>query len=378
MTSTADISTRRHDLDALRAGAMLIGVAFHAAHSFAPGMPWIIHDQQQSPWWFLFLFLVHGCRMPLFFLVSGYFTSLLFERRGLGGLVRHRLARIGGPLAAAMATFLVALPWLTHQLNPAIPFRLPRWDDGGLFSYLWFLWFLLWLVGGFAATMTIARLVRIAPDVRKFVGPAGLTVAAATTALLLKAMPIAPHVSIGPDTSAGLLPDFRVLGFYAVFFAFGACCQRDPNRLDRLAAGWRWQLPLGALVLLPLGIALVTPAWKDRAETLSPATADALGMIVQSLYAWVMTLGLVGGAAALLSRPAAWIKYLAEASYWIYLAHLPLVLWSQFWVSRLDWPSPLKLLLITIAVLAILLLAYHWLVRDTWIGRFLNGPKRAA
>ena len=107
------------------------------------------------------------------------------------------------------------------------------------------------------------------------------------------------------------------------------------------------------------------------------STADALGMIVQSLYAWVMTLGLVGGAAALLSRPAAWIKYLAEASYWIYLAHLPLVLWSQYWVSRLDWPSPLKLLLITIAVLAVLLLAYHWLVRDTWVGRFLNGPKRA-
>ena len=102
MLAAPDVSTRRHDLDALRAGAMLAGVAFHAAHSFAPGMPWLIHDTQQSPWWFLFLFLVHGCRMPLFFLVSGYFTALLFERKGLSDLLRHRLARIGGPLVAAI------------------------------------------------------------------------------------------------------------------------------------------------------------------------------------------------------------------------------------------------------------------------------------
>lgn len=378
MLAAPDISTRRHDLDALRAGAMLTGVAFHAAHSFAPGMPWIIQDTQQSPWWFLFLFLVHGCRMPLFFLVSGYFTALLFERKGLSGLLRHRLARIGGPLLAAMGVFLLGLPWLTHQLIPAIPFRFPHWDDRGLFSYLWFLWFLLWLVGAFAVTIVLARLAKWSPDVRKVAGTAGLFVAIILSAVLLWSMPGGPHVFVGPGTSAALIPDFRILGFYAVFFAFGACCQRNPARLTRLTGGWKWQLPLAILILLPLCVALVTPAWKARATTLSPSTADTFAMLAESLYAWVMTLGLIGCAEAWLSRPSAWIRYLADASYWIYLAHLPLVMWSQYWVSQLPWPGTLKLLLITVADLALLLLAYHWLVRDTWVGRLLNGPKRAS
>lgn len=378
MLAAPEASTRRHDLDALRAGAMLIGVAFHAAHSFAPGMPWVIQDTQQSPWWFLFLFLVHGCRMPLFFLVSGYFTALLFERRGLSGLLRHRLARIGGPLIAAMLAFLVGLPWLLHQLNPAIPFRLLRWDDRGLFAHLWFLWFLLWLVGAFAVTIIVARLAKWSLDVRKVVGKAGLFVGIVLSAVLLWSMPVAPHVSIGPDTSAALIPDLRILGFYAIFFAFGACCQRDPARLTRLTGGWKWQLPLAILVLLPLCVALISPAWKARAATLSPSTADTFAMLAESLYAWVMTLGLIGCAEAWLSRPSAWIRYLADASYWIYLAHLPLVIGSQYWVSQLAWPGTLKFLLITVADMALLLLAYHWLVRDTWVGRLLNGPKRAS
>lgn len=378
MLAAPDASIRRHDLDALRAGAMLTGVAFHAAHSFAPGMPWIIQDTQQSPWWFLFLFLVHGCRMPLFFLVSGYFTALLFERRGLSGLLHHRLARIGGPLVAAMLAFLVGLPWLLHQLNPAIPFRLLRWDDRGLFAYLWFLWFLLWLVGAFAVTIIIARLAKWSPDVRQVAGTTGLFIAIILSAVLLWSMPGGPHVSVGPATSAALIPDFRILGFYAIFFAFGACCQRDPARFALLTGGWKWQLPLAILILLPLCVVLVTPAWKGRGGILSPGTADSLAMLAESLYAWVMTLGLIGCAGAWFGRPSAWGKYLSDASYWIYLAHLPLVMWSQYWVSQLAWPGTLKFLVITAADLALLLLAYHWLVRDTWVGRLLNGPKQAS
>lgn len=368
--------SRRHDLDALRAFAMLIGVAFHAAHSFAPGMPWLAKDTQQSPWWYLFLFAVHGCRMPLFFLVSGYFTALLFERKGLAGMVRHRLLRLGLPLLLAMASFLVALPWLTHQLIPAVPFRLPRWDDPGLFSYLWFLWHLLWLVGGFALAIVFARAIGWRPDVRKALGLLGICAWIMATAVLLWTMPFAPHVSVGPDTSASLVPNFSVLGFYGVFFGFGACCQRAPARLSQLASGWRWQLPVSLLGLLPMAIALVTPVWKAKAETLPPGFGDAAAMAVEALYAWLMTFGLIGLAEAIFARPAPWRDYLAEASYWIYLTHLPLVIWSQFWVSRLAWPGVCKFALITLADLLVLLLSYHWFVRDTWLGRLLNGERR--
>ena len=99
---------RRHDLDALRAFAMLLGIALHAALSFFPS-PWLVQDSRQSPVYGLFVGLVHGFRMPLFFLVSGCFTMLVYRRRGLAPLLRQRTARILLPLLLATVTVLPAL-----------------------------------------------------------------------------------------------------------------------------------------------------------------------------------------------------------------------------------------------------------------------------
>ena len=133
---------------------------------------------------------------------------------------------------------------------------------------------------------------------------------------------------------------------------------------------------MALLVLLPLAIALVTPAWEARVAMLSPAFSDAAAMVTEALYAWLMTFGLIGLAEACFAKPAPWRDYLAEASYWVYLAHLPLVIWSQFWVSRLAWPAFGKFALITLADLLVLLIAYRLFVRETWIGRLLNGDRR--
>jgi peptidoglycan/LPS O-acetylase OafA/YrhL len=45
-TNTITKSPRRHDLDALRAVAMLLGIVLHAALAFAP-LEWIVKDSQQ-------------------------------------------------------------------------------------------------------------------------------------------------------------------------------------------------------------------------------------------------------------------------------------------------------------------------------------------
>jgi len=42
MTTPASSHQRLHDLDALRAAAMLIGIFYHAALSFSIGFPWIV------------------------------------------------------------------------------------------------------------------------------------------------------------------------------------------------------------------------------------------------------------------------------------------------------------------------------------------------
>jgi hypothetical protein len=68
---------------------MLLGIALHAGLSFAT-VPWIVQDSRQEEWFTLFFEAVHGFRMPLFFLVSGFFTAMLWRRRGVRSLLKQR------------------------------------------------------------------------------------------------------------------------------------------------------------------------------------------------------------------------------------------------------------------------------------------------
>jgi ABC-type multidrug transport system ATPase subunit len=107
------------------------------------------------------------------------------------------------------------------------------------------------------------------------------------------------------------------------------------------------------------------------------AFAYAFGVAV-----WGWTLGLTGAALRFLSNYSATRRYIADASYWVYLAHLPIVVALQVWVGQ--WPLhwSVKYPFIVIASFAVLFLSYHFLVRSTFVGQLLNGRryprKRAA
>jgi peptidoglycan/LPS O-acetylase OafA/YrhL len=72
------------------------------------------------------------------------------------------------------------------------------------------------------------------------------------------------------------------------------------------------------------------------------------------------------------------MRYVSDSSYWLYLAHLPLIMIAQWFVR--DWSlSPfLKFPLVCAGVTLVLLLSYQLFVRYTPIGTFLNGPRRRA
>ena len=93
-------SKRYHDLDALRAFAMLLGIGLHGFMSFVPlPLPvWPAQDVNQHDGYLFALNAIHGFRLQLFFLVSGFFTAMMFRQRGLRGLIKHRAKRILLPL----------------------------------------------------------------------------------------------------------------------------------------------------------------------------------------------------------------------------------------------------------------------------------------
>ena len=254
--------------------------------------------------------------------------------------------------------WLLSPRWSVRWLPAAEPRSLVL---GKAFNYLWFLWFLCWLAVGFACIATLATRLRLPPLPRWLVtSPAALlwTIPATLPAQFFMGL-FKP--TFGPDTSASLLPQPHVLCYYAVFFAYGAVYECADDRENRV--GRRWPLALVAALLLFLPAGLATMAHPARTA------------LPQLLYAWSMCWAAIGFFRWLVPAENRTWRYLSDASYWCYLAHLPLLVLLQQ-ASR-GWPLPggLKFLLVCLAASGLLLASYQLLVRHTPVGLLLNGPR---
>ena len=86
-------------------------------------------------------------------------------------------------------------------------------------------------------------------------------------------------------------------------------------------------------------------------------------------------LALTGVCERLFRRPARPVRYLVDASYWIYLLHLPLTIFIPSLFRNWEIDGTLKMLVMMVLVTIPLLVTYHVLVRGTAIGSVLNGRR---
>ena len=107
---------RLHHLDALRSFAMLLGIVLHASLSFIP-FPWPVQDSEQNTSLYLVFSAIHGFRMPLFFLLSGFFTAMLWRKRGVLSLAKHRAKRVLLPLVIGCFTIIPATNWAIEYVS---------------------------------------------------------------------------------------------------------------------------------------------------------------------------------------------------------------------------------------------------------------------
>ena len=81
-SSSSSAPTRRlHALDNLRAAMMWLGIVLHVSvlyMSRPSPLPW--HDDQSSPLADLLVAVIHAFRMPLFFILAGFFVAALVQR----------------------------------------------------------------------------------------------------------------------------------------------------------------------------------------------------------------------------------------------------------------------------------------------------------
>ena len=100
-------SQRIHSLDAMRAILMLLGVYFHlslAYVTFGDGSEgWVKDPNSTSPFFDFIFAALHYFRMHGFFMIAGFFGSLLYHKRGAKKMMSNRFKRILLPLFVMIA-----------------------------------------------------------------------------------------------------------------------------------------------------------------------------------------------------------------------------------------------------------------------------------
>lgn len=368
---------RIHGLDALRAFALLLGIVLHSLLPFAPEMPWLVNDTRTSPAAFAGVYVIHLFRMVLFMMLAGYLGRMVLMRRGTRAYLRDRTVRILLPLPAFWPVSVLSLGVLAtvaaQQGGGGAPASPPTGVPPVLLMFTpGQLWFLLVLFEAvlivLAARAVLLRL--LGPDrAGRWSARIGALLAA-PGGVLPAAVPYAAALLIqGADPAQGIiapptvLPEAApLLGYLGAFLA-GWFLHASPGSLDRLAPRW------------PLLLASAVPG---TVFMLLPVAADlplAVGSGVVALTGVLWTYGLTALMVKVFTREHPAIRYLADASYWMYLMHLPLLVAIEIPLAGLAWPVAVKLLLTWVAATALLLGSYHLLVRRTALGRWLNGPR---
>jgi membrane-bound acyltransferase YfiQ involved in biofilm formation len=105
------------------------------------------------------------------------------------------------------------------------------------------------------------------------------------------------------------------------------------------------------------------------------AAAILLKITMLSLVPWLLIFGLTGLFIRYLNRPIPLIRYISDASYWIYLVHPPVLIWLVWLLAPVPISAVSSFILLLLIATPILFLSYHYGVRSTFIGEFLNGRR---
>ena len=102
MKTTPPKTERLHSLDSLRAIMIMLGLVIHTAITYDTiehGAEWPLKDpnytHESMSWLFWF---IHIFRMPVFFIISGFFGALLFYDKSPKIMLKNRIKRVLFPL----------------------------------------------------------------------------------------------------------------------------------------------------------------------------------------------------------------------------------------------------------------------------------------
>ena len=378
---------RLHALDNLRALMMWLGIVLHVAINHITvdsPLPW--RDPKTSPVADLLLLFIHSFRMPVFFVLAGFFVALLAARRGADGMLKNRGLRLALPFAIFwpplfVATTVLAMVYihLTVRGVPGIDVALTpaRQASGSPFNtmHLWFLYQLFWLSVLAWAGMRVQRFVPA--RLREALAFGFTELMARRWGFAVLALPLAFIGMLYPSgmamESGSFLPPLAEWMQSGLFFVAGWYLH---GQQERLLAQFTARCKGYAAAGLAFLVATVLLLGASRGGSLHRVPhPEFWTAFAYNATAWLWSMALIGGFVRYLPRQNAVLAYLSQSSYWVYLVHMLGTVGFGILLFNAPLGAVAKMGLNIAATSLAALASYQLLVRHTPVGRLLNGQR---
>jgi peptidoglycan/LPS O-acetylase OafA/YrhL len=375
MSSPTDTTERFHALDALRAAMMFLGIYLHAVVAYSPngGWPWRQAELTRTLDWSISI--IHVFRMPIFYAMAGFFTALLLARYGMRRAAWNRFMRIVVPFVVGWIVVWPLVIFLAGVAYVGLERTLAAFASGYVLQYAgpMHLWFLEYLIVLYVLAVIVVVLVPLAltPGARRWLLQAFRWIVQSLWAPLILAVPSFAAQLLMPnpwiEDPPGFIPVFRIVAVYAIPFAFGWLLFLQKDLLDVLIRRAWLYAALAVVASVAYRYSYFLPI--DRAIKFYLIRA------VHSLDMWLLILGVAGLFLRYLADHNAYRRYLCDSSYFLYIAHFPVILAFQLALKDVGLPPLAKAIVALVGTIAILMPVYRYAVRPTFIGAVLNGRR---
>ncbi|RZL12491.1 MAG: hypothetical protein EOO89_19500, partial [Pedobacter sp.] len=167
-----------------------------------------------------------------------------------------------------------------------------------------------------------------------------------------------------PPVYTGLKIQIFNLSYYLIFYVLGWILNHRLNVLNDLS---RY-----SFVISSIGLALAIFSTRFQNREIQPLVIH----IFSAAQTVLLVLGITGLFLKLFNRETVFWRYCSDASYWMYLVHLVIIVWLQILFMNSAVSPGMRLTFVLAVTLIITLATYHFFVRNTFIGNILNGKKR--
>lgn len=381
MKSNPHKTERLHALDSLRAIMMMLGLVLHSVITYIGGEPysaWRIRDLNNfNPNLEWISSFIHVFRMPVFMLVAGFFAALLFYKRGKRQMFKNRMQRITIPFFVfVIILFVPVVGGMEYTLKVFASNSNALSETAAEFSTLsnfiptrtLHLWFLYYLIMFSVASYLLGVLFKLWPKTSQSINQLYHNIFKNATLRLFVFSGLTIFILVVMDrywvnTSTSFVPDFETFVFYFYFYMVGWLLYKSKSLLNTFKT-YDWQFTVAGTLLF---------TWYFFTDT--DEFSIYIIMAIRSFCCWFLIFGFTGLFIRFGSHHSPRMRYISDASYWVYLLHLPLTIIIPALIADWDIAASLKFLFVTTTTSIICFTTYHYFVRNTFIGEFLNGRR---